>query len=80
MASIPRGKSLTGKPDAGNPPVRFGGRGGGNTPSLPLFYSTKRPKHIFLFFGGATVRSKTAARGIDPAAEKQNAFAIQFWI
>src|SRR5436190_23809023 len=27
---------LTGKPDAGNPPVRFGGRGGANAPSLPL--------------------------------------------
>jgi hypothetical protein len=27
---------LTGKPDAGNPPVRFGGRGGVNPPSLPL--------------------------------------------
>src|SRR5689334_5857197 len=26
----------TGKPDAGNPPVRFGGRGGVRTPSLPL--------------------------------------------
>ena len=29
MASIPRGKSLTGKLDAGEPPVQFGGRGGG---------------------------------------------------
>jgi hypothetical protein len=29
--------SLTGKPDAGNPPVRFGGRGGAAAPSLPLF-------------------------------------------
>jgi hypothetical protein len=27
---------LTGKPDAGEPPVRFGGRGGANPPSLPL--------------------------------------------
>ena len=26
----------TGKPDAGNPPVRFGGRGGAPAPSLPL--------------------------------------------
>src|SRR5581483_72301 len=26
----------TGKPDAGNPPVRFGGRGGAKAPSLPL--------------------------------------------
>jgi len=32
-------RPLTGKPDAGNPPVRFGGRGGGNTPSLPLLHS-----------------------------------------
>src|ERR1044071_4214768 len=30
---------LTGEPDAGNPPVRFGGRGGANTPSLPLSHS-----------------------------------------
>jgi hypothetical protein len=29
-------KPLTGKPDAGNPPVRFGGRGGAKAPSLPL--------------------------------------------
>ena len=31
-------KPLTGEPDAGNPPVRFGGRGGWNPnqPSLPL--------------------------------------------
>ena len=29
-------KSPTGKPDAGNPPVRFGGRGGAKAPSLPL--------------------------------------------
>ena len=27
---------LTGKPDAGDPPVRFGGRGGGYPLSLPL--------------------------------------------
>src|SRR5271157_5543440 len=27
---------LTGEPDAGNPPVRFGGRGGAKAPSLPL--------------------------------------------
>jgi hypothetical protein len=29
---------LTGEPDAGNPPVRFGGRGGASAPSLPLFF------------------------------------------
>ena len=29
-------KSLTGKPDAGEPPVRFGGRGAVNPASLPL--------------------------------------------
>ena len=29
-------KPLTGKPDAGDPPVRFGGRGGAKAPSLPL--------------------------------------------
>ena len=27
---------LTGKLDAGNPPVQFGGRGGAKAPSLPL--------------------------------------------
>ena len=32
----------TGKPDAGEPPVRFGGRGGVQTPSLPLFIVTFR--------------------------------------
>jgi hypothetical protein len=37
MASIPDGKPLTGKPDAGNRPVRFGGRGKVNPLSLPLF-------------------------------------------
>ena len=30
------GDPLTGKPDAGDPPVRFGGRGGGHPLSLPL--------------------------------------------
>ena len=29
-------RPLTGKPDAGNPPVRFGGRGAANAASLPL--------------------------------------------
>ena len=29
-------KSLTGEPDAGNLPARFGGRGGAKAPSLPL--------------------------------------------
>jgi hypothetical protein len=28
---------LTGEPDAGNPPVRFGGRGEAHPSSLPLF-------------------------------------------
>ena len=31
---------LTGKPDAGDPPVRFGGRGGGHPLSLPLSQCT----------------------------------------
>ena len=30
------GDSPTGEPDAGDPPVRFGGRGGAKAPSLPL--------------------------------------------
>ena len=33
---------LTGKPDAGNPPVRFGGRGGSYIPLLPQ--SAEMPK------------------------------------
>ncbi len=32
---------LTGKPDAGKPPVRFGGRGGGYPLSLPLSWRAK---------------------------------------
>src|SRR2546425_11930042 len=33
---------LTGKPDAGDPPVRFGGRGSGKPLSLPLSLSCAR--------------------------------------
>ncbi|MDB6068488.1 MAG: hypothetical protein JWR26_4696, partial [Pedosphaera sp.] len=33
---------LTGKPDAGNPPVRFGGRGEVNPSSLPLSLGARR--------------------------------------
>jgi hypothetical protein len=36
---------LTGKPDAGNPPVRFGGRGGAKAPSLPLSVVVSRCAH-----------------------------------
>src|SRR5580704_13144879 len=32
---IREGGPVTGKPDAGNPPVRFGGRGGRNQPASP---------------------------------------------
>ena len=55
MASIPSGKPLTGEPDAGNLPVRFGGRGSGKPLSLPLFYSVSAatPPSFFLFFSGA---------------------------
>src|SRR5271157_3661804 len=34
---------LTGEPDAGNPPVRFGGRGGAKAPSLPLSDASRVP-------------------------------------
>ena len=34
--SLSQEHPLTGKPDAGVPPVRFGGRGGGHPLSLPL--------------------------------------------
>jgi hypothetical protein len=34
--SLSHENPLTGKPDAGDPPVRFGGRGGATAPSLPL--------------------------------------------
>ena len=33
---------LTGEPDAGDPPVRFGGRGGANPPSLPLSFPSEK--------------------------------------
>ena len=36
------GHSSTGEPDAGNRPVRFGGRGGPTGPSLPLCASVKQ--------------------------------------
>jgi hypothetical protein len=35
---------LTGKPDAGNPPVRFGGRGEVNPSSLPLSFAPKKAR------------------------------------
>src|SRR5258708_626667 len=38
MASIPDGTPLTGEPDAGNPPVRFGGRGEVQILIPTLFY------------------------------------------
>ena len=37
---------LTGKPDAGNPPVRFGGRGEVNPSSLPLSYTALRSSRL----------------------------------
>src|SRR6476646_6789550 len=40
MASILSGNSLTGKPDAGDPPVRFGGRGDVNR--HPYLYRSAR--------------------------------------
>jgi hypothetical protein len=39
-------KPPTGEPDAGNPPVRFGGRGGAKAPSLPLSMDAVRFKMI----------------------------------
>ena len=44
MASIPSGNSLTGKPDAGNPPVRFGGRGGVIRHPYPYSLSKAAPR------------------------------------
>src|ERR1022692_4796008 len=38
---------LTGKPDAGNPPVRFGGRGEVNPTSLPLSILLRRGSVAF---------------------------------
>ena len=46
---------LTGKPDAGDPPVRFGGRGGGHPLSLPL--STPAALRASLFADGAQNKS-----------------------
>ena len=40
-------KPLTGKPDAGNPPVRFGGRGEVNPSSLPLSNPATRASWSF---------------------------------
>src|ERR1700690_1607740 len=48
--SIREGGPVTGKPDAGNPPVRFGGRGGRNQPASPTPITRcgprPRPQHL----------------------------------
>src|SRR5439155_9537519 len=49
--------SLTGKPDAGNPPVRFGGRGSGNA-ALPTPIKNRRCAREFR----TTVRSSSRSR------------------
>ena len=51
------GKAMTGEPDAGDPPVRFGGRGGANQCPVPT--SIRPPKHRKPRFAGraTTVRS-----------------------
>jgi hypothetical protein len=52
---------LTGKPDAGNPPVRFGGRGEVNPSSLPL---SNLPWQVsMLFFKHALGRPGAARAG-----------------
>jgi len=48
MASIPSGNSLTGKPDAGDPPVRFGGRGEVNR--HPYLYEAALGMRVFASF------------------------------
>ena len=50
---------LTGEPDAGNPPVRFGGRGGTNMPSLPLSrHAPEVPSAIDRTHAASTQESK----------------------
>ena len=60
-ASISEKRPLTGKPDAGNPPVRFGGRGRVQSPA-PTPIKTRR------FFGGV------GARDASWSAERQFRF------
>ncbi len=47
IASIPDGTPLTGGPDAGNPPVRFGGRGEVQILIPTLFCRKPIPKEMF---------------------------------
>jgi len=52
---------LTGEPDAGNPPVRFGGRGKVNPLSLPLSVFRQRPLNTTT---GCGLSRSAAARDI----------------
>src|SRR6266568_8484480 len=59
---------LTGEPDAGDPPVRFGGRGSANTFSLPLsgngpYLATKLRRRAFLRRSLRLGGSRNWARG-----------------
>ena len=56
------GDSPIGEPDAGNPPVRFGGRGGLQRPSLPLSNSSLSNSSLPIGFGRACVGLDDAAR------------------
>ena len=57
--SLSKEHPLTGKPDAGDPPVRFGGRGGGHPLSLPLSFTRGITKTHFVrrFVSVALMRS-----------------------
>jgi hypothetical protein len=59
---------LTGEPDAGNPPVRFGGRGEAHPSSLPLFVD--RPCGT----GPAATRQILARQGLRPNHELRRIF------
>jgi hypothetical protein len=62
---------LTGKPDAGNPPVRFGGRGGAKAPSLPLSPLWRAWRAL-----GNNTPASCARRGT-PAARRSRRFAMR---
>jgi hypothetical protein len=51
------GDSSTGEPDAGNPHVRFGGRGGANPPSLPLSIGWGCPPNPCAWVGARSTRA-----------------------
>ena len=67
-ASFPIGKPLTGKPDAGKPPVRFGGRGGQETAlPTPIPISLRRALHSICSEAEGPSRTQAAPRKDAPS-------------